>query len=77
MPAKPSRKPKSLVEFVRAKRRVGCKLCALPEVIRAELAAARTKKIPRTLQLEWIKAEHRIVLTIADFDSHFSGKHEQ
>lgn len=78
MTAKATHKqPRSLVEFVRAKKRAGCKVCALPEAIRVELTGARTKKIPRAEQIEWLATDHHITVTSAEFDAHYSGKHDQ
>lgn len=71
--AKPKR---SLVDFMRAKKRRDCPVCRLPDVLRAQLADARGKKVRRTDQLEWLAAEHGIKLTAAQFDTHHSGRHE-
>ena len=78
MPTKPEKSPPSLVEFVRAKRRVGCKVCALPEALRGQLAeSARTKKIPLADQIEWLAAAHHIVITRDDFLRHYSQRLSQ
>jgi len=68
---------RSLVQFAKDQRRKGCPVCALPAAIRAELAQAREKHIPRSIQLGWLVAEHGIKLTAAQFDSHNSGRHDQ
>jgi hypothetical protein len=68
---------RSLVDFVMAKKRAGCLVCGLPAAVRTELASARTKKIKRSEQLEWLTAEYGLKLRPADFDAHYSGRHEQ
>lgn len=76
--SKPSPKAhRSLVQFVRDKKRAGCPVCMLPEAVRAEIEAARSRKIGRAEQIEWLKSEHRVTITRAQFDAHHSGRHEQ
>ena len=74
---KTSKTAKSLVDFVKAKKRANCPVCALSDAILAELADARTKKITRGTQLDWLQAEHHVKLTSALLDAHYSGRHEQ
>ena len=67
----------TLTEFVRAKKRAACPVCGLTEDVRSQLIEARTKKIKRAEQLEWLAVQHQIKLTGAELDCHYSGKHEQ
>lgn len=73
VPAKPSR---SLTEFMQAKRRDGCPVCALPPSVREQLKDASKRKITRADQIEWLAAECGVKLTRALFDSHANGRHE-
>lgn len=68
--------PRSLLEFMRDKRKATCQLCALPDAVRAELNAAREKKIPREVQKEWLKAECGISVTSQEMDFHRLGRHD-
>ena len=74
---KPAAKARSLVDFVMAKKRAACPVCALPEAIRADLVAARTRKIRRVEQIEWLAEEHGIKVKASDFDTHVSARHDQ
>lgn len=67
----------SLVDYVMAKKRAKCPVCQLSAAIVTELEGARTKKITRTEQIEWLTARHGITLRLADFDCHYSGRHQQ
>lgn len=71
--AKPKR---SLVDFVRAKKKRDCPICRLPAEIRQQLQDAREKKIRRSEQLEWLAVEYGIKLTAAQFDTHNSARHD-
>ncbi len=68
--------PRSLVDFARAKRRSGCKVCKLPPPIADELKAARDRKVPRAVQLEWLNTEHGLKITGMDLDMHRNGRHD-
>lgn len=71
------RKPKrSLVDFVLDQKRKDCRVCKLEAGLRAQLKEAAKRKIPRRVWLEWLALEHGIKLTGADFDAHYSGRHE-
>lgn len=74
MSAKP-KEPKSLVDFVKAKKRADCPVCALPEEIRAQLHAASEKKIYRADQLAWLKEECGHPISGEDLNRHYSGRH--
>jgi hypothetical protein len=73
--AKPTRR--SLLQFMRDKRKLTCKLCQLPETVRAELSEAREKKVPRALQLEWLVQEHGLKITGTELDIHRNGRHDE
>lgn len=70
------KKTRTLLEFVLAKKRAGCRVCQLPIEVVAEMRSARSKKIQRPVMLEWLQREHGIRLTSADLDAHYSGRHE-
>lgn len=67
---------RSLVDFTMDKKRKACAICQLPAKIKTELLEARTKKIRLAEQIEWLASEHGIKLARAQFDSHYSGRHE-
>jgi hypothetical protein len=67
---------RSLVDFVRAKRREGCKVCRLPPEVLVQLRDASAKKIPRSQQLEWLATDYGIVIDPSELDSHRIGRHE-
>lgn len=80
MPAKapkaPTKPKRSLTDFVMAKKRANCPVCALPAAVRQQIAEARNKRIRRAEQLEWLRAEYGVKLSVADFEAHHSGRHE-
>ena len=67
---------KTLLEFVRAKQRAGCKVCSLPDSVREEIRNARTKKITRRDVLEWLKTEVKSPVADAELTTHTNGHHE-
>jgi len=75
MPGK--RQGRSLVDYERAKRRSACAVCSLPDPLSAEVRAARSKKIPQTTVLEWLREEHGVTLTRAQFVAHSAAHHDQ
>ncbi len=70
-------KKRSLVEFMRDKRKKDCPVCRIPEELRQEMVAARTKKITRVDILAWLKEDHGIDVTPGQMDTHNSAKHDQ
>lgn len=68
---------RSLNDFVKAKRREGCKVCALGAPLIEQMREARRKKIARTDVVEWLKDDYGIDLTNADLDSHNNGRHDE
>lgn len=74
---KASRAPsRTLTQFARAKRRVGCPVCALPADVRAQLAGASSRKIPRAVQIDWLTTELSVKITDAHLTAHFGGRHD-
>lgn len=67
---------RTLAQFVRDQRRAGCPVCALPDVVRGQLAEAAAKKIPRQVQLDWLRGECRSPITAGDLDRHRNGRHD-
>lgn len=76
-PAKKAKKePVSLVQFMLAKRRAGCPVCVLPADLLAQMVDGRKKKFRRIETIEWLEVAYGIKLKTADFDAHYSGRHE-
>lgn len=78
--AKPSPKVKtrrSLVQFVRDKKREGCPICALPAEVIDQIKTAVTRKISRAEQIEWLATEYQVTVTKGQFETHVSARHEQ
>lgn len=68
---------RSLIEYVLARRREACAVCALPDDIRAQLQAARDKKIERRVIRAWLQAEHGKDIADSVFTSHSAAHHEE
>lgn len=71
------KKGRSLVDYERAKRRSACAVCSLPEVLYGEVRIARGRKIPQATVLEWLREEHGIALSRAQFTAHSAAHHDQ
>ena len=75
--AKPTIPPLSLADFVAAKKRADCPVCALPEDIRLQLREAGSKKkIRRPEMIEWLREAHKVPISDAELTAHYSGRHE-
>lgn len=68
---------RSLVQYVLDKKRADCPVCALPAEVCTEIAGARSRKIQRGTILEWLTTECGIRITGADFDRHYSARHDR
>ena len=68
--------PRTLVDFVKDKRRASCVVCKLPDIIRQQVRAASEKKISRRTVLEWLETECGAKITDADIATHSNGHHE-
>lgn len=68
---------KTLVDFLRDKKREDCPVCKLSDGIRDQLAAARGKKITRKNQLEWLRDVVSAEITNRDLDGHYQGRHDE
>ena len=72
---------RSLEDYARDKRkaarRAACKVCALPDEVRAQMRGARDKKIDMHTIREWLKEFHRIQLTDVEYRAHGAGLHDQ
>lgn len=75
-PPKTTPAGRSLVDYVLGKKRAECKVCALPGELREQLVVARSRKIRRAEVIEWLRDDHRIILTPRDLDVHYSARHE-
>lgn len=60
-----------------AKRREACKVCALPEDVRAQIRAARDKKIERRVVREWLAADHGVQIGDGEFATHTNAHHDE
>lgn len=72
----PANVGRSLRDFVRDKKREGCRICALPPDILEQVKSASVTKIPRATVIEWLKAELKTTFTSDEFDKHTSGRHQ-
>jgi hypothetical protein len=61
---------------VRDQKRKACPVCALPDVVRQQLAAASDKGIKIALQVEWLRSEHQAKVTPSDLTTHRAGRHD-
>jgi hypothetical protein len=68
---------RSLTDYVKAKRREGCPVCALGTTIIAQMKEASNKKIGRPVVVEWLSDEFGVTVTRADMDSHYNGRHDE
>lgn len=68
--------PRSLVAFVRLKKRNGCKICRLPPDIRKQLREAGEKKISVGVRLEWLREELKTPITKDELEQHLRGGHD-
>lgn len=72
---------RSLLEYAsekrKAQRRAACAVCRLPEEVRAQIRAARDRKIERTVIREWLRVEHKSEVSDLDFTSHYAGHHDE
>lgn len=67
---------RSLSDFVKAKKRADCPVCALPDDIREQLVEAGRKKIGRRDQVEWLNQEVGVDVTYDDLTSHCNARHD-
>lgn len=70
-------KRRPLAEYVKAKKRENCKVCALGAPTLLQLKEARSKKIGRPVMVEWLKDEFNLTITHSDLDSHYNGRHDE
>jgi hypothetical protein len=67
----------SLVDFVRLQKKVNCRVCKLPVEIRGQLGRVATdRKIPREVQLDWIKTATGVKITNDELTAHNNGRHD-
>lgn len=69
-------KGRSLMEYARDRRRDGCKVCALPDEVRAQILRASDKKIRRPVVLAWLRDEHQAEIGDSDMTVHVNGHHD-
>ena len=75
-----AKQARSLMEFAierrRNERRAACAICRLPDDVRAQLRAARDKKIDIPTRLAWLVAIGHQVSDL-DLKTHASSAHDQ
>lgn len=76
-PMPPGAGPRTLVDFVRDKKRADCRVCQLPADAIAQLRQARDKDIPRRHQLEWLACDYGLRLDEAELAAHVNGRHDR
>ena len=77
-PKKETRKAsRSLLQFVKDKRREKCEVCRLDPEVRAQLRDAANKKIAVSVQLQWLHEETGIIVTPEQVNAHRGGRHEE
>lgn len=70
------KKPRSVSEFLRARRMKQCVVCKLKATLRAEMMAARQRGILVGDIMDWLASEHGITLTREQIRLHYGGLHE-
>lgn len=72
-----SRKPRSIDEFVRDKRKDACVVCQkiTPEISAQIQDARKRARASVELILEWLQAEYGIKITDAQWQMHARGRH--
>lgn len=72
-------KPQSLTEFVRAKAKKDCPVCALPVEVRAQIGRPATDKgITRREQAEWLRTVCGATrVTEEVLNAHLTAKHDR
>lgn len=74
-----ARQARSLMEFAidrrRSERRAACAVCRLPDEVRAQLRAARDKKIDTQTRLAWLESIGHQVSDL-DLKTHGSSAHD-
>ena len=72
-----SKRKRSVLEFIRDKRKANCPVCRVPQAIRNEMnAVRRMRSVTMPIVVEWLKAEHGIALTLEQCRHHYAGMHE-
>jgi hypothetical protein len=69
--------PRTLTDYVRAKRRKACPVCSLSDDLREQMKRARAQKIPQDDVRAWLKEDYGIELARSDFTSHGAAHHDQ
>ena len=77
MATKHAKEARSLLRYVKDKRREGCPVCKLPPDTLAQLRDAAAKKVSVTLQLDWLRHEIGVTITSEQINSHRGGRHEE
>lgn len=67
--------PRSLVDFVKEKKRADCLVCRLPTDVREQVEAASDKRILRNEVVAWLNEECGVAATTKDLERHTQGRH--
>lgn len=71
------KKKATLREFQWAKKRATCKVCNLPEKVRAQIRRQKYKEFAHLADvLEWLHAVHGVKITAREFKEHGWGRHD-
>lgn len=70
-----AKEARSLVEFVKAKKRADCPVCALPDAIREQIVGASDKKIKRPEIVAWLNEECGYSIQAGDLEKHVNARH--
>ena len=70
------KEPRRLLDFVMDQKRAACPVCKLSDEVKEQLQAAKTRKIPQSVQIQWLKDEMSLTVEVADFQRHYSQRHE-
>jgi len=68
-------KKRTLIEFVKDKKRASCPVCQLPADVLEQLRTAQEKKITRATQLAWLHEVHGVKITDEHLAVHYGGRH--
>lgn len=66
----------SLAEFVVAKKKAICPICALPKDVRDELYRGRADGIGPAAMIAWLAVEKKVDVTRHKVQNHFENNHQ-
>ena len=66
----------TLVDFQREKRKESCPVCQLPDDVREQIRTASSKKIKRSMVIEWLREAVGVTLTDRELTAHANARHD-